>query len=198
MPLRLLDGDVLGMAGPGKQIAAVLTCTKIYDQGPADQILDRNLHGGLATHHHAGRYTDSYDLEVELDLEKLMNLKGGLIFSHPEGNWSSGLYASSIRRAVGLEINGDAAGHRSVESERRARRTFDAAPPRAVSRLCSGRDLFRSNRVLTVGHGTVYPRAVLQSDQHLPEMRWHAPGHFQRSVRASKQRLLNTSNPPSA
>ncbi len=39
--LELLNGDVLGMAGPGEQIAAVLTCTKIYDEDLADQVLDR-------------------------------------------------------------------------------------------------------------------------------------------------------------
>ncbi|MCL2645426.1 MAG: phage terminase large subunit family protein [Phycisphaerales bacterium] len=39
--MELLNGDVLGMAGPGEQIAAVLTCTKIYDNDLADQVLDR-------------------------------------------------------------------------------------------------------------------------------------------------------------
>jgi hypothetical protein len=39
--LDLLQGDVLGMAGPGESIAAVLTCTKIYAGDLADQVLDR-------------------------------------------------------------------------------------------------------------------------------------------------------------
>ncbi|MCL2645620.1 MAG: phage terminase large subunit family protein [Phycisphaerales bacterium] len=39
--MELLNGDVLGMAGPGEQIAAVLTCTKIYDNDLADKVLDR-------------------------------------------------------------------------------------------------------------------------------------------------------------
>ncbi len=39
--MELLNGDVLGMAGPGETISAVLTCTKIYDGDLADQILDR-------------------------------------------------------------------------------------------------------------------------------------------------------------
>lgn len=39
--MELLNGDVLGMAGPGEQIAAMLTCTKIYDGDLADQVLDR-------------------------------------------------------------------------------------------------------------------------------------------------------------
>jgi len=39
--MELLNGDVLGMAGPGESISAVLTCTKIYDEDLADQVLDR-------------------------------------------------------------------------------------------------------------------------------------------------------------
>ena len=39
--LQLLNGDVLGLAGPGEQIAGVLTCTKIYEADLADQVLDR-------------------------------------------------------------------------------------------------------------------------------------------------------------
>jgi hypothetical protein len=39
--LQLLNGDVLGMAGPGEKIAAFMACTKIYHDDLADQILDR-------------------------------------------------------------------------------------------------------------------------------------------------------------
>ena len=38
--LQLLNGDVLGMAGPGESIAGVLTCTKIYEGDLADEVLD--------------------------------------------------------------------------------------------------------------------------------------------------------------
>ena len=38
--LSTLNGDVLGMAGPGKKISGLLTCTKIYCNDLADQILD--------------------------------------------------------------------------------------------------------------------------------------------------------------
>jgi hypothetical protein len=37
----LLNGDVLGMAGPGEKIAAFLACTKMYEDDLADQVLDR-------------------------------------------------------------------------------------------------------------------------------------------------------------
>ncbi|MFW6159501.1 MAG: terminase gpA endonuclease subunit, partial [Planctomycetota bacterium] len=38
--LDLLNGDVLGMAGPGEKIAAFLACTKMYEDDLADQVLD--------------------------------------------------------------------------------------------------------------------------------------------------------------
>jgi len=39
--LELLNGDVLGMAGPGEQISALMTCTKMYEGDLADTVLDR-------------------------------------------------------------------------------------------------------------------------------------------------------------
>jgi hypothetical protein len=39
--LDLLHGDVLGMAGPGEQISALLTCTVMYEGDLADTLLDR-------------------------------------------------------------------------------------------------------------------------------------------------------------
>ncbi len=39
--LKIINGDVLGMAGPGKKIAGLLTCTVIFKNDLADQILDR-------------------------------------------------------------------------------------------------------------------------------------------------------------
>jgi len=39
--LALLNGDVLGMAGPGEKIAAFLACTKMYEGDLADRVLDR-------------------------------------------------------------------------------------------------------------------------------------------------------------
>ncbi len=40
--LELLNGDVLGMAGPGEQISALMTCTKMYEGDLADTVLDRD------------------------------------------------------------------------------------------------------------------------------------------------------------
>ncbi len=39
--LAILNGDVLGLAGPGCKISGLLTCTKIYAGDLADQLLDR-------------------------------------------------------------------------------------------------------------------------------------------------------------
>jgi len=39
--LDLLHGDVLGMAGPGQHISALLTCTVMYEDDLADTILDQ-------------------------------------------------------------------------------------------------------------------------------------------------------------
>jgi hypothetical protein len=39
--LELLNGDVLGMAGPGEQISALMTSTKMYEGDLADTVLDR-------------------------------------------------------------------------------------------------------------------------------------------------------------
>jgi hypothetical protein len=39
--LDLLHGDVMGLAGPGESISALLTCTKMYEGDLADTILDR-------------------------------------------------------------------------------------------------------------------------------------------------------------
>ena len=41
---ELIAGDVLGMAGPGRKIAAVMPCTVIRAGDLADRLLDRNAH----------------------------------------------------------------------------------------------------------------------------------------------------------
>ena len=77
------------------------------------QIYQINLHGGTSTHRRAGRYTGSYDLELEADLERLIGLTGGTIYMSAEGSWSDGLSDSSIGDLFG--VNGDAAGDRSID-----------------------------------------------------------------------------------
>ncbi|MGB2823723.1 MAG: carbohydrate porin, partial [Phycisphaerae bacterium] len=77
------------------------------------QVYQLNLEGGLATHRRAGRYSGSYDLEVEFDLERLFRLTGGTFFVLAEGSWSDGLDASSVGSLLG--INDDAGGDRAID-----------------------------------------------------------------------------------
>ena len=104
------------------------------------QVYQVNLEGGLATHRHAGRYTGSYDLEVELDLERLLRLPGGTFFVLAEGSWSDGLNASSVGGLLGL--NDDAGGDRSI----------DVTEMWHEQRLLDGRLIFRIGKIdLTSG-----------------------------------------------
>ena len=77
------------------------------------QIYQLNLRGGISTHRHSGRYTGSYDLELEFDTDKLFRLPGGSVYVHAEGSWSEGLDGSSVGSLFG--INGDAGGDRSID-----------------------------------------------------------------------------------
>ncbi len=42
--IRILTGDILGLAGPGKKISSIMPCTVIRPGDMAEQMLDRNLH----------------------------------------------------------------------------------------------------------------------------------------------------------
>jgi len=78
----------------------------------ATGIYQINTHGALATNRRKGRHAGSYDLEVELDLEKLFGLRGGSIHVLSEGSWSAGADPASVGSIFG--INDDAAGHRGI------------------------------------------------------------------------------------
>ena len=78
------------------------------------QIYQINLDGGLATHRHAGRYTGSYDLEGEFNLQEMIGLSGAVVFVHAEGSWSAGLDDSSIGSVLG-GVNDSAGGDRSID-----------------------------------------------------------------------------------
>ena len=45
----IVSGDILGMAGPGKRMAAMVACTVIYQDDLADRLLDRERNPGWAT-----------------------------------------------------------------------------------------------------------------------------------------------------
>ena len=94
----------LGERLEGRGICLGLSLTQVYQV---------NVRGGMATHRRAGRWPGSYDLEAELDLEKLIGLRGGSMFVLAEGSWSKGLDALSVGSVLG--VNDDAGGDRSID-----------------------------------------------------------------------------------
>jgi len=85
---------------PPDGIEVIIGVTNIYQQ---------NTRGGLSTHRRAGRYSGSYDLEVNTDLEKLFDITGGQIYIHAEGYWSKaqGINAPSVGSAFGVNDNAE-------------------------------------------------------------------------------------------
>ncbi|HOM61171.1 MAG TPA: carbohydrate porin [Anaerohalosphaeraceae bacterium] len=74
-----------------------LSITNIYQQ---------NTHGGTSTHRHQGRWSGSFDLEMEFDLQTLAGIEGGTIYMHSEGTWSrKDIDETSIQSLFG--VNGD-------------------------------------------------------------------------------------------
>ena len=91
---------------------------KLSDQGieivlGLTQVYQQNVHGGLATHRRSGRYAGSYDLEIGLDMQKLLGIEGGSVYMLAEGGWSEGLNESSVG-ALG-SVNADALGYRALD-----------------------------------------------------------------------------------
>ena len=89
-----------------KGIKLNLGVTNIYQQ---------NVHGGISTHRRAGRFSGSYDLELNADLQKLLGVEGGRLYMLTEGSWSraGGIDVPSAGSAFG--INGDAIPRQSIQ-----------------------------------------------------------------------------------
>ena len=83
------------------------------------QIYQINMRGGAFTHKHAGRYTGSWDLELEIDPGTLLKsdfLKNGKFYMAAEGSWSDGLNGTTPASVGSLfGVNADAAGDRSID-----------------------------------------------------------------------------------
>ncbi len=82
------------------------------------QIYQLNTRRGIATGRHVGRYTSSYDLEVELDLQKLLGIAGARVYAHAQSSFANGLdSADPTKASVGsiFGVNADAAGNRSID-----------------------------------------------------------------------------------
>jgi len=77
------------------------------------QVYQANVHGGLSTRGTSDRYSGSYDLELELDLEALVGLTGGTAFLLAEGSWRDGIGESAVGSLFG--VNDDAGGDRAID-----------------------------------------------------------------------------------
>ena len=77
-------------------------------------VYQRNVKGGLSTSKRQGEFSGSYDIEIDLDLEKIFGIEGGF-FIHAEGGWTSseGINDSSVGSYFG--VNDDAIGNRSLD-----------------------------------------------------------------------------------
>ena len=74
-------------------------------------IYQANVKGGLSTNDKRGRFNSSYDLEMWLDMRKLLGLETGSVYVLVEGGWpdAEGIDAASLGSAFG--VNADAVGN---------------------------------------------------------------------------------------
>jgi porin len=79
------------------------------------QIYQQNVHGATSTHRRAGRYSGSYDLELEADMQKLAGIENGSLYMHTQGRWSEseGIDGPSVGSVFG--VNADAGRRRSMD-----------------------------------------------------------------------------------
>ncbi len=77
-------------------------------------IYQRNVKGGLDTSNRNGEFSGSYDIELDIDMKKLMDWEGSF-FIHGEGGWtdSEGINDHSVGSFFG--VNADAVGNRSLD-----------------------------------------------------------------------------------
>jgi porin len=71
-----------------------------------NQQAQQNFHGGLRQDH--GRLSGSYDLQVELNFEKMGLFKGGGFFMEASGTWNEGINPSKVGAL--FNVNADACG----------------------------------------------------------------------------------------
>ncbi|MEN8127404.1 MAG: carbohydrate porin [Planctomycetota bacterium] len=69
-------------------------------------IYQANVKGGSSTHRRKGRWSGSYDIEMNSDLEKLLGIENAALYMHAEGTWSrQDIDGTSVGSAFG--VNGD-------------------------------------------------------------------------------------------
>lgn len=81
----------------------------------ATQIYQHNARGGISTHRRAGRYSGSYDIEINMDFEKLFGVEGSRMYMLTEGKWSksAGINDPAVGSVFG--VNGDADMRRAID-----------------------------------------------------------------------------------
>ncbi len=103
-----LTGSLFGLreVAAERGVDVSLSITQIYQQ---------NIHGGLSTKDRSGRYSGSYDLEVALDMEKLLNLEGAGFYLHTEGGWPEAEGINEESAGTFFGVNDDAGGCRAID-----------------------------------------------------------------------------------
>jgi porin len=81
----------------------------------ATHIYQHNTKGGISTHRRTGRYSGSYDVEIEADFEKLFGVEGGRLYMHAEGKWSESAGINDPSVASVFNVNGDGAPRRAID-----------------------------------------------------------------------------------
>jgi len=83
--------------------------------GSLTAVYQTNGKGGTSTNDHRGRHVSRYDMEMSMDLEKLLGIEGGSFFVHGWGGWPNeeGVDGHSVGSAWG--INALSVGNRGMD-----------------------------------------------------------------------------------
>ena len=83
--------------------------------GGLTYVYQTNVKGGTSTNDRRGRHVGRYDLEMSMDLEKLLGIEGGSFFVHGWGGWpnTEGIDGHSVGSAWG--INALSVGNRGLD-----------------------------------------------------------------------------------
>jgi porin len=79
------------------------------------QIYQQNTKGGISTHRRAGRYSGSYDVELQVDFEKVFGVEGGHLYMLTEGKWSESAGINDPAIGSVFNVNGDGAPRRAID-----------------------------------------------------------------------------------
>jgi len=81
-----------------------LTITTVYQQA---------VRGGRSTHRKAGRLSGGYELELQVDFDKLKWIPGGSVYALASGGWSDGIDGPAVGSL--FNVNAGAFGDRAVD-----------------------------------------------------------------------------------